>query len=351
MVSPFAGGSASEVGPFSTAQRKQQYQSNASPHQLYPQQQAASVPLVTATKPTNAATQSSLFRGAATSTPLAATAAATIPPPLPPPPPSTDNKKKSSFFRRVLWNLNPLPGRRDGRWKGGECKATLASRLLFSYVNPLLDIAANRTLTEDDALEVADSRKMGVAVERLTEVYDKERKKSQRAVEVKRQPSSDNHPSKDRSAVTNSKTLVLFWALIKYQRPMLIFTGFMRLLNTGIQAFPAVLVARLLRSIEAGTAEPASKSLKAALLLVTVLTSKMITENQYFNNVVNMSTQVRGALEGLIFDKSLRLPDGGSGVTAKQNLSKEKKALGSGGVSLNSIYFRGHRVFKVIYCC
>jgi hypothetical protein len=45
-----------------------------------------------------------------------------------------------------------------------------------------------------------------------------------------------------------------------------------------------------------------------------------------------MSTQVRGALEGLIFDKSLRLPEGGRGVMARQNLSTVKKALGSGGV-------------------
>jgi len=77
---------------------------------------------------------------------------------------------------------------------------------------------------------------------------------------------------------------------------------------------------------------------------------KMLTENQYFHNVVNMSTQIRGATEGLIFDKSLRLPEGGSGVLTKDKSSsskkksssddknqptkksKPKKALGSGGV-------------------
>jgi hypothetical protein len=338
VVSPFAGGSTSDVGSagaFSAA-RKQQFSrqgtANVAPHQLYPQQHASSAmkPL----SPTNnVATQSSLFRGIAT--PLASTPASTIPPP-----PSTDDKKtKSSLFRRIVWNLNPLPGRKDGRWKGGECKATLASRLLFSYVNPLLDVAANRTLTEDDALQVADSQKMNVAVECLTSVYDKERQKSQRDVEAKRQQFQERQASSgsttdNEAAIKNSKTLVLFWALIKYQRPMLIFTGLMRLLNTGIQAFPAVLVARLLRSIEAGAAEPVSKSVHAALLLVAVLTSKMIVENQYFHDVVSMATQVRGALEGLIFDKSLRLPDGGSGVATKQSLSKEKKALGSGGVRI-----------------
>jgi hypothetical protein len=60
---------------------------------------------------------------------------------------------------------------------------------------------------------------------------------------------------------------------------------------------------------------------------------KMIVENQFFHGVVNMSTQIRGALEGLIFDKSLRLPEGGSGVLARRDVDKQRQALGSGGVS------------------
>lgn len=57
---------------------------------------------------------------------------------------------------------------------------------------------------------------------------------------------------------------------------------------------------------------------------------------------------MRGALEGLIFDKSLRLPEGGSGVLAKQNLSAEKKALGSGGVSGNGMHISMHIDF--VFC-
>ncbi|OEU10585.1 P-loop containing nucleoside triphosphate hydrolase protein [Fragilariopsis cylindrus CCMP1102] len=108
--------------------------------------------------------------------------------------------------------------------------------------------------------------------------------------------------------------MILLKALVRDQKSILVLTGVQRLLNTCIQAFPSILVARLLRSIEAGNAQPISQSLKAAALLVSVLSIKMITENLFFHNVVNMSTQVRGALEGLIFDKSLRLPEGGSGV-------------------------------------
>ena len=159
---------------------------------------------------------------------------------------------------------------RTERWtvEGWTYKATLASRLLFSYVSPLLEVASNRTLTQDDAFEVAPNRKMDVAVPSLTDSYDHVRTKTQRQVEEKRQKmlenSQVNNKSPDLDSVKKSQTLVLLKALIRYQRPMLIFTGFMRLLNTGIQAFPAVLVARLLQSLEAGTSQPVSKSINAA---------------------------------------------------------------------------------------
>ena len=116
-------------------------------------------------------------------------------------------------------------------------------------------------------------------------------------------------------------------------------TGLLRLLNTFIQAFPAILVSRLLRTIE--NSAPPSKSLTAAGMLVAILTLKMIVENLYFHKVVKMSTSIRGAVSGVIFDKSLRLPGGGgdSGavVEGRSKLKKSKrknknKSLGVGGV-------------------
>ena len=262
-------------------------------------------------------------------------------------------KTKRSLLRRILWNANPLSGLKDDRWKGGETTATFASRLLFSYVSPLLDIVAdtndkitNRTLTEEDAFAINEQRSMNFAVESLASTYDTTRTKARRQLEEKRQES--NGSESNTRKVKNSESLILLKALLKDQKKALVVTGVQRFVNTIVQAFPSLLVARLLRSIEAGPSSPIQESLKAAILLVGVLGLKMIMENQYFHNVVNMSTQIRGTMEGLIFDKSLRLPEGGSGVLTKVDTAdikkgddknnqkrkeKPKKALGSGGVS------------------
>jgi len=210
-------------------------------------------------------------------------------------------------------------------------------------VSPLLDIVAgknkeNRTLTEEDAFTLTEGHQsMDHAVESLAGDYDVARTKARHRLEEQKQTSNKN-------AVKNSQSLILLKAIVRNQKSMLLLTGILRLTNTLIQAFPSLLVARLLRSIEAGPTVPIQESLKAAVALVAVLCLKMITENQFFHNVVNMATQIRGGVEGLIFDKSLRLPEGGSGVFTKNYTAKKsaagtdkaketpKKALGSGGV-------------------
>lgn len=232
--------------------------------------------------------------------------------------------KPKSRIRNFLGSLDPSPGRKDGRWKGGESKATVPSRLLFSYVAPLLDLASQRTLTEEDAFQVSEKLKMENSVESLTETYQRFQTKAKEKIEKQRANGSEK--------VKKYQSLVLLKALVYNQRRLLTLTGVLRLINSTVQAFPALLVSRLLRCVEAGDAYPIQKSINAALLLVSVLSLKMITENQFFHSVVNMSTQTRGAVEGLIFDKSLRLPGGGSGVLAKRKSDQEKKALGSGGV-------------------
>jgi hypothetical protein len=77
-----------------------------------------------------------------------------------------------------------------------------------------------------------------------------------------------------------------------------------RLLNTGFQAFPALLVAWLLRAIEAGGDGAATSAIQLVLLLM----KKMVVENRYFYESVEMAAVVRGSLAGMMSDKSLRLP-------------------------------------------
>ncbi len=231
---------------------------------------------------------------------------------------------KKSRIRRLISNLKVTSGRKDGSWKGGESKATIPSRLFFSYVSPLLELAAKRTLTEDDAFFVAESCKMDKSVDSLANVYARVRRNAHKKADEQRMQCVDR--------VRKSESILLLKALVEQQRGTLLLTGFLRLVNTAVQAFPAILVSRLLRCIEGGNSIPASRALSAAIMLVAVLSLKMLLENQFFHGVVGMSTKTRGSLEGLIFDKSLRLPDGGSGVMTKQRSNDEKKALGSGGV-------------------
>eukprot|EP00934_Nitzschia_sp_Nitz4_P003775 Nitzschia sp. Nitz4//scaffold11_size288233//93698//98312//NITZ4_000757-RA/size288233-snap-gene-0.43-mRNA-1//-1//CDS//3329534023//3765//frame0 len=199
-----------------------------------------------------------------------------------------------------------------------------ASRLLFSYVSPIMDLASNRTLTEKDTIALNENEKMDVCVEGLTAEYATIRQNARREIEEATEKGV-NYKKK-------SETMLLLKAVAKQQKGMLLLSGSLRLLNTAVQAFPALLVSRFLKSVEQGNAVPITTPITAAVMLVSVLSVKMVTESQFFHNAVGMATTTRGALEGLIFDKSMRLPDGGSGVLAKQRTSDTKKALGNGGV-------------------
>ena len=196
---------------------------------------------------------------------------------------------------------------RQRHWKDGEYNnnASLASRLVFNYVAPLLDIAAQRRLETDDAFHVPDNKSMERVVTRLEQIYKDCRERSQREIMQQQQESTATDLSSKRSSrwtlkslipfkkpsdqFSASETRVLSIALLKSQKDTLVLTGILRLLNTIVQAFPALLIARLLRQIESGNSIPPSQPLISALSLVSVLSVKMVVENQYFHNVVKLS--------------------------------------------------------------
>lgn len=234
---------------------------------------------------------------------------------------------------------------------GGEDQAGILSRLLFSYASPLLRAASHRRLDVEDSFPVSQHREMDRAVVSLARIYHHLHTEPESGTKVVEQDdqdqpadigspglSSTNLPSSLEAATTKappSESWLLTKALILHQRRTLVLTGFLRLLNTGVQATPAVLVSRLLRLIEAGDAQPVNKALTTAATLVGLLTVKMILENQFFHIVLKGSTQVRGAIAGLVFDKSLRLPGGGAGSTSQNDASGsdgEPTAIGAGGV-------------------
>lgn len=237
---------------------------------------------------------------------------------------SSQPPKKSSirdFFDRQKQPKSSKPA--------GEEQAGFVSRILFSYASPLLRAASHRRLDVEDSFPVSEHRKMDRSVVSLSRIYHHMHAQS------KKQLAEQHHQQGAASleAAGPSESWLLTKALLLHQRRTLVGTGMLRLFNSGIQAFPAVLVARLLRLVEAGDAQPAAKALTTAVTLVMVLSVKMILENQFFHNVVKGSTQVRGALAGLIFEKSLRLPGGGAAsMRADSTGSGEPTALGVGGV-------------------
>ena len=165
-------------------------------------------------------------------------------------------------------------------WKDGEYKTTLPSKLLFKYVNPLLDIASKRQLVTEDAFHVPPERLMSRAVTRLEDAYTKCREKAKLKLGNKKQKILNNDDKNNKQPSTISESTILAKALLQSQKSTLIQTAILRLLNTIIQAFPSILIARLLRQIEASNTLHYSEPLKSALILIGVLSTKMVIENQ-----------------------------------------------------------------------
>ena len=215
-------------------------------------------------------------------------------------------------------------GRRPD-WRDGELGngTSLASRLLFSYADPLLDLASERRLEVDDAFVVPPERLMGGAVTRLEDIYA--------ACKDRASLLGRGGKTVRKTTTPPSGTVVLGIALLRSQKRALLFTGALRLANTIVQSFPSLIVARLLRQIEAGRSVRASKPLTSAFVLVSVLSAKMLVENQYFHNVVKCACEVRGSISGMIFDKSLRLSGGGGGVGAARGRTAAGSSVEDGG--------------------
>lgn len=225
----------------------------------------------------------------------------------------------------------------------GEYQSNILSRMLYNYVDPLLKISKKRQLEEGDIFPSKDAIKMDHQVPELEKIYSKCKSKAKRKLEQLRSHSANASDKSIADSIeeklSTSESLTLAKALLIHQKGNVAKTGILRLLNTLIQAFPAILVSRLLKLIESGDMHHPSKAIRAAFDLVAVLSIKMVVENAYFHRIVKCSTMVRGTLSGLIFDKSLR-------VSSRQNIGsdnskndekddKKKKSVGESSSVLN----------------
>ena len=223
----------------------------------------------------------------------------------------------------------------DETSKDGKQRTRIISRLLFSYVTPLIKKSETSKLEAIDVFPIEKHRQTKYQVSNLEKTYAKYKSKARKHMDDLRSFSSKgsargnaNLKSKINEQISKSESLILTKSLLSHQKQELLFTGSLRLLNTSIQALRALLIARLLRLIEAGDVHHLSKPLKAVFALIAVLSTKTIVENAYFNSILRMAATTRGSLSGLIFDKSLRL----SANRAKPFENKESMDLGTGGV-------------------
>ncbi len=234
----------------------------------------------------------------------------------------------------------------------GEHESNIISRLLYIYASQLLNISAKRQLEISDALPIPEHTMMDRQVPALETIYTKCKSKAHRQLEKLKSSSCtlDSTPSSTSSStrssrrkrnlkrrlnekISKSESLILAKALMMHQKNNLIKTGVLRLVNTLIQAFPAILVSRLLKLIESGDMHHPSKPIIAALQLIGLLSMKMVVENLYFHNVVKCATMVRGSLTGLVFDKSLRLSSSSGSGSSSNGASMDIEDDDKGGDS------------------
>ena len=252
------------------------------------------------------------------------------------------NRRQTRFQVLNIWNrlrrnTNMVIKGPENDWKNGELHAGLLSRLFYFYAEPLLDLSSERPLEVDDAFYTHEQRKMRALVPSMLAIYNRCRLSSRKRSEAYHSSSHEklrgfNFKRRIKNRVDQSETITLATAIFIHQKDAFIRTGMLRFTNTMIQAFPAILISRLLRLIEHGEANHPSKALSTAISLILILSLKMIVENKYFYHVVKCATEIRGVLMGMIFDKSLRVSNFATPREKGVNSTMEKDTYGSGSV-------------------
>lgn len=255
-------------------------------------------------------------------------------------PPNDSKSHRNQFSRlfRAVDGTNDTSGKTTQNWLGRfilrskatpydipqrndiKAKTSLLSRFFFNYATPLVKKAAAHRLDQNDAFEVPVDEKMVSAVSRFNRIHELTKESTSRQLRIN---------EKDPTTV-HSQSYMLAKSLLYFTRRSLLLTGCLRFLNTAIQAFPPILVARLLRLVEAGNAYPAQKAFLTVASLILVLTVKTILENAYFDLLVRKAMQVRGILAGMIFDKSMRLSS--TGVILPNKGANQTNSVGVGEV-------------------
>ncbi|CAM9715367.1 unnamed protein product, partial [Chrysoparadoxa australica] len=194
--------------------------------------------------------------------------------------------------------------------------ANLLDRLTFQWASGLMKLGNEKALEASDIWDLPLEEQSGTEADRFEIEYNRQIDKGCTGDVVTHSwHPTLTHPWKSYSGHLSSSSTVgkgmlhtpLGRTLMVLYRKDFLITGVIRLLNTFIQFLPAVLIGRLLRSLEGVAAGGARDAYMTALALFGVVSVKTLIENQYFHRTVKMGMQVRGVLSAAIYRKSMRL--------------------------------------------
>ncbi|KAG5182090.1 hypothetical protein JKP88DRAFT_349004 [Tribonema minus] len=186
-----------------------------------------------------------------------------------------------------------------------DAQAGIISKLLFLWAGPLMKQGNAKVLEEEDLWELPPSKHVATVTDAFEGSLDTE-------LTAAAQGASSKLPLPQ--LFKTPLLRALWWVYWKE----FLKVGVVRFFNTLIQFIPALLVRRLLRSIEAAAAGGGAASIQraytTAVALFAVVTTKTVFENQYFYRTTNLAIGVRAVISAMVYRKSLRLSPG-----ARQN--------------------------------
>ena len=198
-------------------------------------------------------------------------------------------------------------------------KLSIIEKLTFSWVRGLMVVGNKRPLEYSDLWGLS-STNMEYASANFSHYFNIERNNVDTSIDNTSSTIAKELLLKS-STSTSSKSkppniLVEFWqsaitrTIVKMYKREFIHTGILKFFNTFVQFFPSILISRIVSITEKGTLGNPSLRLLGlcyASLLFTALCAKTFLENQYFDEVINLSSKVKGTLSAAVYKKSLRL--------------------------------------------
>lgn len=201
--------------------------------------------------------------------------------------------------------------------------ASLWSRLIFSWVNPLMSLGNEKALEMDDLWRMQEKHSMTHLSAQFQKIYTQElevalahnRTDSAQRLGWTTSPMIrtlwrlyDKQVSSctvDSISAVNPRLLTYLFLCVGYFQ--LLWTGFLRLASSILQFAPPILVRRLLLVLEAGVGMNVAMGYQLTWMLVMSLVIKTALENQFFHYSTRMSMQLKGLIATAVYRKALKL--------------------------------------------